>query len=654
MSPDSSIRKFVEGLRVRAHDLGERADGSSPEARPLVREAISDLQVALEELQVTAEELRVQGEALAEMQGDAEADRARFADLFRFSPDATVATDPQGLIRAANVAAAQLLRLRDGELTGKPLAVYVADEERRAFRTRMAGLAQGDSARGWELRLQPRGALPVSVEVSAGPATVAGSPLLLWSLRDVTDRRVDERGRAETAETARMLIEAAPLPVAAMDVDGTVMVWNRAAERLLGWTEDEVVGRRNPALPADTQPGEEGTPAVLAGRRKAGGALPLRVLAAPMRSADGQPRGTVVVMVEATEEGDADYEASQTQGPAAGDPGERRPWTRAEALRTLLARPVERPHDIVDRLRGWIASGVSLGYLHPGDRLLSIREISQESGVDHRNVSAAYRTLGAEGVVEVRSRHGVYVGEGAGAGPAQRPLGETGEWVARLLGEAAELQVKVPLLPELLREWTGSTRVSCACVESTEDDLAALATELRQQWGLETFAVPVGASPEPARAGRSPETALLDELRAADLIVTTPFHAPLARAAARTLGKPLVVAHANPEMVAAVEDRLARGPLTAVVADAGFGERLRAIRGAADPSRLRIVLASDAEALAALDPAAPVLVTRAAHQKLRGVPLRLLVPLSPFLSPASLRDIGAVLIRRNMEASRGV
>ncbi|HET9658155.1 MAG TPA: ATP-binding protein [Kineosporiaceae bacterium] len=52
------------------------------------------------------------------------------------------------------------------------------------------------------------------------------------------------------------LLKAAPVGIVEIDGGGQVRGWNRAAERLYGWSEEEVLGRPdpNPALPA--QPGE--------------------------------------------------------------------------------------------------------------------------------------------------------------------------------------------------------------------------------------------------------------------------------------------------------------------------------------------------------------------------------------------------------------
>ncbi|HEU0299059.1 MAG TPA: GntR family transcriptional regulator, partial [Longimicrobium sp.] len=420
-----------------------------------------------------------------------------------------------------------------------------------------------------------------------------------------------------------------------LDVDGTVALWNAAAERLLGWSEDEAAGLRAPCWSEGTErvieaaldaAGAGGAARVaVAARTRDGREVALEVCASRLADDAGDPRGMVLAL------------ASAETGVPAQAPA-RPAWTEAEMRRVLLAGGGA--GDLAERMRGGIAAGLFLGHLHAGDRLPSIREVARHTGEDHRAVSAAYRRLAAEGVVEVRNRHGVLVG--AGPEPPEMPAPETAAWLAEVIGQAAALQVKVTQLPELVRRWTGEVPVRCLCVDGTEDGLAALCGELHAQWGFDSQRFLAGG------AESSRRDALAAAVRGADVVVTTPFHAHAVDAAARASGTPVVVLDADAEMVAAAESRLRTGPLTAVVADARHGERLRSLTGG---ERLRVVLADDAESVAALDPAEPVLMTRAAQQRV-GRPLRLLAPVTPAFSASRARELAAVLIQRNLRAHR--
>jgi PAS domain S-box-containing protein len=464
---------------------------------------------------------------------------------------------------------------------------------------------------------------------------------------------------ADALDWYRDLFALAPDAYLVTDAAGAVRAANRAAERLLGARPGGLGGTSlADCVAAEDREAFRARLAAAAGGEARGWRFHLSAAGeevpvdASVAAGRGWRGGDPVLRWTLREAPAADGDDDRPVLPnrRAGDSGRggRPSWSRDEAYRTL-ASARQGTGDVLAHVRDWLAVGLHLGYVRAGDRLLSIREVTDACGVDHRAVSVAYRTLAQDGLVEVRNRHGVFA---AGLPhTADGELGETAEWLSGVLAEACDHQVRVPLLPDLVRDWTAAVPLSCACVESTEDDLVTLTTELRQQWGLETFPVTVRDTGA-VRGKRVDDGALTAELRKADLVVTTPFHASAAGAVARTLGKPLVVMRLNPDVVTAVEERVSRGPLTAVVADAAYGERLRCIRGAEAEGRLNVVLASDAAAVAALDRADPVLLTRAAQQRLGPGGLRLLVPLSPFLCPTAARQIADVLIRHNVQAGR--
>jgi hypothetical protein len=177
-------------------------------------------------------------------------------------------------------------------------------------------------------------------------------------------------------------------------------------------------------------------------------------------------------------------------------------------------------------------------------------------------------------------------------------------------------------------------------VDSTEDGRAALVQEMTAQWGMECEA----ASPEE----RGSQRELAAAIRAADVVVTTHFNAGAVRPLARSARKPVVVAATRPDLVEAVEAALRRGPLTAVVADLAYAERLRVLPGG---ERLRPVLATDTAAVEMLSPDEGVLLTLAAQQKVKR-PLRLLAAAAHFVAPLDARALARVLIRANLSPGR--
>ena len=288
-----------------------------------------------------------------------------------------------------------------------------------------------------------------------------------------------------------------------------------------------------------------------------------------------------------------------------------------------------------------------MGHLRPGDRLPSIREVSDDLDADHRAIAQAYRRLEGEGLVELRGRTGAYVA-------AQDRVGgelmeETARWLARVLMEGRKRRVMVPDLPEFVRRCTARVRPRSACLESTEDQMTVLCTELAEDFGFVSSPVFLDPSREHELTGDT----LPAEAREADLLVTTRVHAEPVLKLANALRKPVVITSVAPELTSVIKRRLRDHPLTVIVADARYGERFRSFyrTDAARQKAIRVVLASDTSAIARLDRLNPVLVTRAARRVLPDLDLPLLLPRYPSISAESGREIAEHLIRLNLEAA---
>ena len=49
------------------------------------------------------------------------------------------------------------------------------------------------------------------------------------------------------------IIKASPLAIIAVDAEGRVILWNKSAEQMLGWTESDVLGKPLPILPPEAE-----------------------------------------------------------------------------------------------------------------------------------------------------------------------------------------------------------------------------------------------------------------------------------------------------------------------------------------------------------------------------------------------------------------
>ena len=184
----------LKAMHERAVELYRRTNVPQWDKPELVAASLEELQVALEELRVAEEELICQNAALANARAEVEAERQRYQELFDFAPDGYLVTDKVGTIQEVNRTAAQLLNIPQHFLVGKPLTVFVAQEERQTFRKELNRISQMERVQEWEVRLQRRHGASFEAALSVGTARDwQGKPVgWRWILRDITSRKQAE------------------------------------------------------------------------------------------------------------------------------------------------------------------------------------------------------------------------------------------------------------------------------------------------------------------------------------------------------------------------------------------------------------------------------------------------------------------------------
>ncbi|MCG8368391.1 MAG: EAL domain-containing protein [Pseudanabaenales cyanobacterium] len=189
------LDKQLQTAAQRLKKLPRPADRASPVSTPvLLTEALEELTLILEELTVTTEELHCLSEKLDTAYQALAIERQRYQELFEFAPDSYLVTDPRGVIREANQAAATLLKVLQRFLVGKPLTVFVALGERKPFLSQLSQLSQLTQWRrlsDWEMCLQPRDSEPVPVAIALSAITNTRGELTgwRWLIRNIAERK---------------------------------------------------------------------------------------------------------------------------------------------------------------------------------------------------------------------------------------------------------------------------------------------------------------------------------------------------------------------------------------------------------------------------------------------------------------------------------
>ena len=146
-----------------------------------------------------------------------------------------------------------------------------------------------------------------------GVGFVVVTTVALWGVLAARDHLLarTERERSAAVEATTAIFRSSPLAIVAVDRDGRITAWSPAAELVLGWRDDEVVGHPATILrPDDPAWISRGFAEVMAGEalvavpvrypHRDGQPRDLELFVAPLRDDDGGVRGAVVVAEDVT------------------------------------------------------------------------------------------------------------------------------------------------------------------------------------------------------------------------------------------------------------------------------------------------------------------------------------------------------------------
>jgi len=174
----------IQTLRQRVQSLYQQG-GASAQSDAVLSRAFEELAHALEELQAADRALHQQREEWLNKQTELELESQRYKDLFEHAPAGYLVTSVDGAIRQANSAALALLETSDRAIVGRPLAVFLPEGQRRAFRDKIAQLLQAPAPQEWVLNMCSWEGASLQARLTASVLRgTSGRPLALyWLIR---------------------------------------------------------------------------------------------------------------------------------------------------------------------------------------------------------------------------------------------------------------------------------------------------------------------------------------------------------------------------------------------------------------------------------------------------------------------------------------
>jgi PAS domain S-box-containing protein len=161
--------------------------------------------------------------------------------LFEHAPDAYFLCNLRGVFLGGNKAAEKMMGYKREELIGKSLLHldFLDQEDLTRAAARLIDSAEGAAIEPDELTLRRKDGSRVVVEISSYPIRMGGETIVLAIARDITTRK---RAQEEHSYLAT-LVNGAEDAIVGQTPEGIVASWNPAAERILGYRADEMIGQ---------------------------------------------------------------------------------------------------------------------------------------------------------------------------------------------------------------------------------------------------------------------------------------------------------------------------------------------------------------------------------------------------------------------------
>jgi len=191
-------------------------------------------------------------------------------------PDAIVAVGQDGLILQVNSQTEEMFGYKRVQLVGKPIEMLVPERVRRLHYQHRRNFAKVPKRRtmgaGLELYARRQNGSEFPVEISLSPVTLEkGVPLVISAIRDISDRKgIEDELRRAHQELERQtrkeigqyrsrlasIVDSSEDAIIGKELDGTISSWNKSAERMYGYSAEEVIGRSITIIAPKERPDE--------------------------------------------------------------------------------------------------------------------------------------------------------------------------------------------------------------------------------------------------------------------------------------------------------------------------------------------------------------------------------------------------------------
>jgi PAS domain S-box-containing protein len=168
----------------------------------------------------------------------------KFKNLAEQSPN-MIFINQKGRIVYANKEAENIMEYKKEEFYSPSFNFLdlIAQEFKELVKSSFSKHAKGENVPPYEYRLVTKKGRIIEAIISSRLIKYKGEPAILGVTTDITERKKVEEAWRESDEKFRLVVDSANDAIIAIDDEGKIVLWNRAAETIFGYSANEAIGK---------------------------------------------------------------------------------------------------------------------------------------------------------------------------------------------------------------------------------------------------------------------------------------------------------------------------------------------------------------------------------------------------------------------------
>ena len=179
--------------------------------------------------------------------GDGSRSEHRLHAIIESAPVAMVLAARDGSIRLFNAEAERIFGYAREIVLSRPVEILMPERYRQAHNSLRTGFFHAPEARamgaGRDLYARRQDGSEFPVEIGLTPLQMGDESWVLSTIVDISARKESEKRLARSERNLQAIVESAPVAMVMVEPSGNIELFNAEAERIFGYTRDEVFNR---------------------------------------------------------------------------------------------------------------------------------------------------------------------------------------------------------------------------------------------------------------------------------------------------------------------------------------------------------------------------------------------------------------------------